>query len=298
MKLSLTLFSVFCVVILLGMLVISGKAVKTSAEDNVVNLCTGNKACMQAAASIYSEEYAKALAEATPKPASGYCLQVPVLLYHHTQPQADAVAKGQTSLTVDNTIFDGQMAYLASSGYTALSAQQLVNAILSHAQVPAKSVVITLDDAYLDNFQYAFPVLQKYHLVGNLMVPTGLLGVNAGTNSYFTWDQLRQMVGSGIMFAYNHTWSHYPMAQGPVQKDTEELTTAQSQLQQYLGTASPIFTYPYGSGQTTGWVEQLLKDKGYVAAFSTLAGTYQCEGNIMALPRIHVGNAPLSSYGL
>src|SRR5690348_13712275 len=108
MKLSLALFSGFCLVVLLCMLILSGKAIKTSAEDNVVNICTGNKACLHAAASIVGQSDMQAVNQPTSVP-SGYCLHVPVLLYHHVQPQADAVAKGQTSLTVDSAIFDGQM---------------------------------------------------------------------------------------------------------------------------------------------------------------------------------------------
>ena len=296
MKLSLVAFCAASAIIIVAGIFLSAKVRRTSAEDAVVNLCTGNNACMKAAASIVGQDDVQS-AQPTLVP-SGYCLPVPVLLYHHIQPEADAVAKGQTSLTVDTAAFDGQMAYLASNGYTTISAEQLVNAILSHGKLPAKSVVVTMDDGYLDNFLYAFPILQKYHLVGNLMVPTGLLGVNAGTNSYFTWDQLKQMVGSGTMFAYNHTWSHFPLAQGPKEKDVQEITTAQNQLQQFLGKTSPILVYPYGSGQTLGWVHQLLQENGYVAGFSTLPGRMQCEGNIYVLPRIHIGNAPLGSYGI
>src|SRR3989344_2442088 len=42
---------------------------------------------------------------ATPTPApvyTGYCVTVPVLMYHHIQPQAEAVEKKQTALSVDN----------------------------------------------------------------------------------------------------------------------------------------------------------------------------------------------------
>jgi len=261
-------------------------------------MCVGNNTCQRGPLSIFSKKLAEEAAATAPTRPAGFCLPVPVLLYHHVQPQADAVQKGQTSLSVDSGIFDQQMGYLASHGYNAISADTLVNAILSHGSLPAKPVVITLDDAYLDNYTYAYPSFQKYHLIGNLMVPTGLLGGNGGTNSYFSWDQLKQMVGSGLLFVYNHTWSHYSMGAGPKDKDTYEITTAQKQLQQNLGKTSPVFVYPYGSGQTTGWVQDLLKENGFVAAFSTIPGVFQCEGNIMSLPRLHIGNAPLSSYGL
>ncbi len=261
-------------------------------------LCIGNKACKTAALSVFSKQKLSETKKNVPEAPHGFCLQVPVLLYHHVQPQSVAQEKGQTSLNVDNGIFDQQMSYLASKGYHTISAEALVNAIVSHGQVPANSVVITLDDAYLDNYIYAFPTLKKYQLIGNLMVPTGLLGNTSGTNSYFSWDQLKEMVGSGIMFAYNHTWSHFAMGAGPVDKDTFEIKTAQQQLQEHLGKAFPLFVYPYGSGQTVGWVQQLIKQNGFLAAFSTLGGRYSCDGNIYVLPRIHIGNAPLSSYGM
>lgn len=299
MKQALSVFGVSLVIVLafvLGMHTFSSShiAVKPVKPKNV---CVGKNACVQGPLSVFSKELFQKSLSAAQKP-SGFCLSVPVLLYHHIQPQADAIAKGQTSLTVDSGIFDQQMAYLASNGYTTLSAKQLVDAILSHSQLPAKSIVVTLDDGYLDNYLYAYQSLKKYHLVGNLMVPTGLLGANAGTNTYFTWDNLKEMVGGGTMFAYDHTWSHFAMAAGPKEKDTYEAQTAQQQLLQNLGSAAPIFVYPYGSGQTLGWVQQLIKQNGFVAAFSTLPGRFQCEGNIFALPRLHIGNAPLSSYGI
>lgn len=229
---------------------------------------------------------------------TGFCLNVPVLMYHHVQPEAIAQQKGQTSLTVDNNIFDSQMAYLVTNGYHTISAETLVNAVISHTQLPPKTVVVTADDGYLDIFTYAYPIIQKYHITLNVMVPTGLVGVTSGTNTYYTWDELKQMVNSGSVFAYNHTWSHYPLAQGPVSKDVYEITTAQTQLAQHLGKTAPILVYPYGSGQGIPWVAALLKQQGFVAAFSTLYGRYQCDSNLMALPRIHIGNAPLSEYGI
>jgi len=131
----------------------------------------------------------------------GYCLNVPILMYHHIQPQSVAAELGQVSLNVDNGVFDQQMAYLASQGYSAISAEQLVNALRTRSGVPAKSIVLTFDDGYKDIATYAFPILQKYNLVGNLMIPTGLME----NNGYLSWGDLRGMVGSGLAFAYPHT---------------------------------------------------------------------------------------------
>lgn len=306
MKKVFALFQIFfivCLIVAFGIgifVAFHTQKVAASAQKTVLTapkwLCTSSKTCITSPMSVFSKQKLTQVAVAPTQP-NGFCLQVPVLLYHHIQPQSIASEKGQTSLNVDNGIFDQQMGYLASKGYHTISAEELVNALVAHTQLPSNSIVVTMDDGYLDNYVYAYPILQKYHLIGNLMVPTGLLGNTSGTNSYYNWDQLKEMVGSGVMFAYNHTWSHFAMATGPSDKDTFEIKTAQEQLQEHLGKAYPLFVYPYGSGQTVGWVQKLVKDNGFLAAFSTLGGRYDCEGNMFYLPRIHIGNAPLSSYG-
>lgn len=226
---------------------------------------------------------------------SGYCLDIPVLLYHHVQPTANAIAHGQGSLSVDPAAFDEQMAYL-STKYVSISAQQLVDALRNHTSLPSNAIVVTLDDAYLDVYQYAYPILQKYHVSASLMVPTGLLG-GVGNNSYFTWDQLKQMVGSGLIYAYDHTWSHYPVGSGSPDKDQFEIMTAKQQLESNLGRPVTIFTNPYGTGANNPRVVQELEQDGFTGAYSTIPGHYQCDSFIYSLHRTHIGNAPLSAYG-
>lgn len=229
---------------------------------------------------------------------SGYCLNVPVLMYHHVSPNADAVARRITALNVDNGAFDLQMGYLASHGYSAVTAEQLINALRSHSGLPPKSVVITLDDGYVDNYTYAYPTLKKYGLKATIMVATGLLGINTATNSYFTWDQLREMVNSGVISVGDHTWSHYPLGTGSGEKNQFEIMTAKQQLEQNLGKTVTVFTYPYGAGKSTPWVIDLLKKDGFTGAYSTIGGTMQCDSYIMALHRNRVGNSLFPGYGI
>ncbi len=231
----------------------------------------------------------------TPAPQnySGYCLNVPVLVYHHIQPEATARQLGQTSLTVDNGIFAQQMAYLASNGYNAIWASDLVNALRNHTPLPPKSVVITMDDGYADNEIYALPVLEQYHLKANLMLASGLVDSNP---DMLTWSEVEQMKNSGLYYFTNHTWSHWPVSEGPQSKINFEIDTAQSEIEQHTGQTVNIFTYPYGEFNNNAI--QTLISRGYIGGFSTIPGTYQCESFIMTLHRTRIGNAPLSEYGL
>lgn len=238
-------------------------------------------------------------ATATPTPVAplGFCLSVPIIEYHHVQPLDVARARGQTSLSVDPIFFDQQMAYLVAQGYVSLTGEQLINALINHTALPSKSVVITLDDAYEDQYAYAFPILQKYHLIANIMVPTGLLG-GQGNNQYLSWDELKRMVQSGTFFADDHTWSHYPMGSGAKEKDQFEIMTAKNQLESNLNVHVTVFTYPYGTNAANPAIWQELQQDGFSGAFSDTEGKYQCQNEIFDLKRTHIGNAPMSAYGL
>ncbi len=220
------------------------------------------------------------------------CLRVPVLMYHHIQPMSVAQKKKQTSLTVDDKIFGQQMRWLMDRGYKSIAAQDLASALLNKTSLPTKAVVITLDDGYEDAFTYAYPIAQQLGLKLNLMIPTGLLN----NPDYLTWDQLKSMVNNGVAFAHNHTWSHASLAKAPMAKREFEIDTAFLQLKNNLNADTKIFAYPYGSKNLAS--EQYLQKKGYIAAFSTIPGSLECTNQIMQLPRLRIGNFPLSQYGI
>lgn len=228
----------------------------------------------------------------TPVPLSGFCLRVPVLMYHHIQPENIAKGLGQTALSVDNGIFDQQMQYLVSNGYTTFFANELANALITHTALPAKSVVITLDDGYADSFTYALPILQKYNLKANMMLSTGLME----NQDMLSWDQVKGLKSSGLIYFTNHTWSHYAISRGSQDKIETEIDTAKAQIQQYTGQVTNMFTYPYGAFNANAI--QTLQKKGYIGAFSEIPGQYQCDNFLMTLHRTRIGNSPLSYYGI
>ena len=228
----------------------------------------------------------------TPIPLVGYCLNVPVLMYHHIQPNAQAHNLGQTSLSVDNGQFDLQMGYLVSSGYSLISAQQLVDALITHSGLPGKSIVVIADDGYSDFYTYAYPILQKYHIVANLAVITGLIG----GSDYVTWGQIEEMAHSGLVNMTNHTWSHYAINHGSLDKIKYEISTAKQQLQDHTGQDISTFVYPFGAVNSLGI--SALQSQGIRGAFSEIPGYWQCDSFIMALHRTRIGNTNLSYYGL
>lgn len=227
----------------------------------------------------------------TPVPLVGYCMYAPVLMYHHVQPQSLADEKGQTAHSVNNDTFDSHMSYLLSKGYTFITVKELSDALKNKTSLPSKSIAITLDDGYKDAYTYAFPIFKKYNIKANLMISTGLVG---GAD-YLSWEEIKEMNASGLIYFTNHTWSHYPVGYGSKEKIDYEIKTANKQLQDYTGQTVDIFTYPYGSFSDTAI--SVLKENNFQSAFSTIPGVYQCDSFIYALHRSRIGNGSLSFYG-
>ena len=96
---------------------------------------------------------------------------VPVLNYHQVED------KDGNPLTLYCDQFDQQMAYLAEEGYHTITLDEMMDAAESGAPLPAKPVVITLDDGYVDNYEYAYPILKKYGFKATIFLINDFTGV-------------------------------------------------------------------------------------------------------------------------
>ena len=129
-------------------------------------------------------------------------------------------------------------------------------------------------------------------IIANFMIATGLLG---GSDN-MSWDDINQLKQNGLAYFVDHTWSHSAISHGVFDKIQYEILTGKQQLEERTGQSVNIFAYPYGSFNNNAI--STLQSDGFIGAFSTIPGVLQCDSFIMTLHRNHIGNAPLSSYGL
>lgn len=228
----------------------------------------------------------------TPELLTGFCLKVPILLYHHIEPADLAEKNGHSKIAVFPDFFEKQISYLAEKGYTSLSLDQIVQALINRQDLPAQSLAVTFDDAYEDFYTFAWPVLQKYNFHGNLMIPTGLVE-NPG---YLSWNKIKEMVNSGLVHPYPHGWSHTSLVSVAEEKIESEISLSKKQIEENTGKTTSVFAYPYGLGNSV--IINTLQANGFLAAVSTIPGFYQCDSFLMNLRRNRIGNSLLSSYGL
>jgi hypothetical protein len=129
---------------------------------------------------------------------------VPVLMYHRVCALAPGAGPLLRDLTVHPAKFERQIDYLVRNRYTILTAGEVERAVRLHQPVPTRSVALTLDDGYDDNFTQAFPILRRYGLDGTLF----LVSSTVGTQGHVTWDEAREMRDERMEFG-SHSVHHF-----------------------------------------------------------------------------------------
>src|SRR5690606_754156 len=76
---------------------------------------------------------------------------------------------GMINVTVDH--FEDQLRWLRRHGYRSLNSAQFAGHLAGQS-VPSKSILITFDDGYLDNWVYAYPLLKQYGYSAMLFLVT------------------------------------------------------------------------------------------------------------------------------
>ncbi len=206
-----------------------------------------------------------------------------------------SIGNNSAFFTVSAEQFDLQMRYLAQQGYSVVSVSDMVSHLERHTALPPKSVVLTFDDGYRDNYDYAFPILKKYGFPASIFLTTGALGASRTTRSGVTLPmldavQIREMQRSGLVAFYPHTDSHPKLDTLPDEDVRREIVTSDEKIQQLLNSeSSGIFAYPYGSFNER--VRAVLHQLGYRAAFTVRAGTVTSDADVLRLNRNSIDSA-------
>ena len=208
---------------------------------------------------------------------------VPVLMYHRINNLNDHEARSplMRDLTVPPPDFEEQVKYLAENGFTFLLASQVEEAVRRGEPLPERSVAITMDDGYEDNFEKAFPILQKYHGCATVFMVTN----NFERPERLSWTEARAMRDGGVGWG-SHTVSHADLTTLPNDRLDFELVQSKRILEQGLNV--PIDDIAYPSGEYSDLVVEHTKDAGYLAGWKKGGGPVQPGAPAYLLPRVRV----------
>ena len=205
---------------------------------------------------------------------------IPVLNYH----QINDTEKN--ALTVNTEQFEAQMKYLSEHGYTTITPADMLDAWESGAELPEKPVIITFDDGYLDNYNHAFPVLEKYHLKATIFLISDYVGTYP---NYLTWSDIQDMDESGLIDFESHTLSHEELTKAPsLDEAKHQLTGSKEAIEWNMGNGKPVRFIAYPCGEYNDEIEQATKDAGYRAAFTVNYGLAEPSENHFVLDRVPI----------
>jgi peptidoglycan/xylan/chitin deacetylase (PgdA/CDA1 family) len=215
---------------------------------------------------------------------------VPILTYH----QIDSPAPPQTpyrGLSVAPAAFARQMAMLAALGYQGLSMSALQPYL--RGEKHGKVVGITLDDGYLNNLQFALPVLQRHGFTATCYVVSAMLGK---TNA---WDEPLGVPAKALMAPADlmawiaggqevgaHSRKHNDLTQIDEAAARLEIAGCKDDLERLLQVEIRHFCYPYGRYAPAHVL--LAQQAGYATATTTRRGRCQPDARAFELPRVPV----------
>lgn len=205
--------------------------------------------------------------------------KVAVLCYHNVGTKEEkANFPEEKDWVIDLENFEEQLKYLKEAGYKTLTTQEFLDWKNGKIEVPFKSVLITFDDGFLSNYEYAFPLLKKYDMNATVFVIGGYMKQEENGNlmgrgkkhwkknmkEYMNLETIEDAKKEypNIEFASHSLGLHY---QNSIREKTVEELTADLQVFKQEITDTKVYAYPFGANNDN--MVQALKNAGYDMAF-------------------------------
>ena len=226
-------------------------------------------------------------------------VEIPIVMYHSVLKDE----KYHGKYVISPAELENDILYLKKHGYTAILMEDLIN-YTKGGELPEKPILLTFDDGYYNNYLYAFPLAKQYR-VKFVISPIGryadLYSGRDENNAYYshaTWEQLREMTGSGLVEVQNHSYDLHEQKGGALgvrqrqgesdgaykQRISADINKAQGAFSANLGAAPSTFTYPFGAVSRS--TPDIIRELGFSA-------TLTCREQISTVSR-----DPRSLYGL
>ncbi|HEY0429310.1 MAG TPA: polysaccharide deacetylase family protein [Pyrinomonadaceae bacterium] len=200
-------------------------------------------------------------------------MQAPVLIYHKIDvPDRDIRIRG--AFTAPKR-FERQLAYLKKLGFVFYTASELIEHYLNYGNFPPKSVALTLDDGWKDNYTNAFPILKDFGVKATIFLVPSCIGQVSDTvvgrgekpRAHLSREDILEMSRHGIEFG-SHTVNHKLLHQIPAEEVKYEVEESKKQIEELVQKPCKTFCYPAGFFNETA--KKAVENAGYIAAFSTV----------------------------
>lgn len=116
--------------------------------------------------------------------------------------------------------FENQMRYLTKA-YNPVSLEKMVQHIQNRTPLPTRSIAITFDDGYRDNYENAYPIMEKYGIPATIFLITNFVG----TGDIPSWDKAYYRLSKAGKRTRVSTISKRPQYDVPLDEKSMPITT-------------------------------------------------------------------------
>jgi len=220
----------------------------------------------------------------------------PRILMYHMISEHKKGAKFN-SLRVHPNDFEKHISYLKSNGWTFFTMSELIQ---NSKKLPKKSVAITFDDGYEDNYTNALPILQKYNAKATIYLVVDRHNREwsslrkAKNNSgelkkepKLLDNQLCKMLSSGLIEIGSHTLTHPNLSKLSNSEKQHEIFASKKAIEKTFNIQCTAFCFPFGIFDNEDI--RLVKNAGYTSATTTKSGISEfSKKNFFILKRVTV----------
>ncbi len=204
-----------------------------------------------------------------------------ILQYHHVSETLPAVT------SVSSETFTKHMQYLKDQQFNVIPLNELISQLQAGQELADKTVAITFDDGYKNNYEQAAPILEKYGYPYTIFVNPEL--IDSGKSYVMTWQQLKELANKGALIS-NHTQVHNYMhlkQEGETDaqwqsRTKKDILNAQKRIKDEIGHDYKYLAYPYG--EFNNELQALIKSLGFVG-IGQHSGAVGVHSDFTRLPR-------------
>jgi glycosyltransferase involved in cell wall biosynthesis len=189
--------------------------------------------------------------------------------------------------------FAWQLRWLRRNGYPILGLAEYLRCRAEWRLPPARSVILTFDDGYMDNADLAEPLLAAGECSATIFLVTDLLGTGnswdrAGAlvgRPLMSWSDAARLEGKALSFG-PHSRSHRPMRGCDAETLTDEIGGSWAAVVRHLRSPVPVFAFPFGAHDDAAC--EGVEAVGLAAALTVRPGRNGPAAPLMRLRRLEV----------
>ncbi len=187
-------------------------------------------------------------------------VKVPIFVYHSVRPLDPSSTEEEVSYDTTPELLRQELQYLKDNGFTTITFDNIADALEKGVPLPTKPIILSFDDGWHNQYQYAFPILKEFNAPGTFFVFT----VALGKPHFLSWDEIKEMDKAGMQIGC-HSFSHPYLWQitDPNQLK-EEILGSKKTIEEQLGHSVTAFAFPFGRSSEESLA--VVKEAGFRTA--------------------------------